>query len=116
MRVVNSPGGQTIAMSREMDEFIGGYAHLYSFDFEMLKTVLEKWGFGDVEESEPGQSKIDEMREFQHLVQGENKYDMHDEFVRKRNIYTSMKSGITVALTNLQRSKLIVEAKKSPRY
>ena len=34
-----SPGGQTIAMSREMDEFFGGYAHLYSFDFEMLNIT-----------------------------------------------------------------------------
>ena len=113
MRVVNSPGGQTIAMSLEMDELIGSYAHLYSFDLIMLKTVLEKWGFGDVEESEPGQSKIDEMREFQHLVQGENKYDMHDEFVREKNIYTSMKSGITVALIKPSKKQLIVEATKN---
>ena len=112
MRVVNSPGGQTIAMSREMDEFIGGYAHLYSFDFIMLKTVLEKWGFGDVEESEPGQSKIDEMREFQHLVQGENKYDMHDEFVREKKYLNVNEEWHYGGFDKSSKKQLIVEAKK----
>ena len=47
-----SPGKNTLAISREMDEIFGGYAHIYQFDFEMLEILLKKWGFSQIKESE----------------------------------------------------------------
>ena len=34
-----------------MDEIFGGYAHIYHFDFEMLKILLTKWGFSKIKKS-----------------------------------------------------------------
>ena len=113
MRVVNSPGGQTIAMSREMDELIGSYAHLYSFDFEMLKTILEKWGFGNVIESEPGKSKVAELREFQHLCQGDQRYDMRDDFVVKKDYLNKNQNWHFSGFDKTSNKQLIVEATKN---
>ena len=36
IRKIISPGGNTILLSREFDEIIGSYGHLFAFDFEML--------------------------------------------------------------------------------
>ena len=41
MKQIISPGGQTIAINREFDEIFGGYAHLFCFDFELMKILLE---------------------------------------------------------------------------
>ena len=51
-----------------MDEYFGGYAHLIAFDFKMLKTILEKWGFSEIKKCSLGKSKIKDMREFQHIM------------------------------------------------
>ena len=48
LRQVISAGGQTIAINREFDEILGGYAHLFCFDFELMKILLEKWGFSNI--------------------------------------------------------------------
>ena len=74
VRLIVSPGSQSILFSREMDEYFGGYAHLIAFDFKMLKTILEKWGFSEVKECSPGKSSVKEMREFQHIVINGKKY------------------------------------------
>lgn len=84
VRVLISPGGQTIAMSRELDEIFGGYAHLYSYDFDMLRILLNKWGFDQVVESERGESAISELRTFQYLAHDGATYDLNDPFVRNR--------------------------------
>ena len=44
IRKIISPGGNTILLSREFDEIIGSYGHLFAFDFEMLRLILSKWG------------------------------------------------------------------------
>ena len=36
VRQIVSPGGQTIALNCEYDEIIGGYAHLYCYDFDSM--------------------------------------------------------------------------------
>lgn len=90
VRMLISPGQQTIAMSREMDEIFGGYAHLYSYDFEMMKTLLEKWGFGEVKESEPGESAIAELQTLQHLVHDGEVMNRSGEYVKKKKY---MKTG-----------------------
>ena len=50
MNFIVSPGQDTALYSRNLNEFIAGYAHLYSYDFMMLKTLLERTGYYLVEE------------------------------------------------------------------
>ena len=112
VRVLISPGSQTLAISREMDEIFGGYAHLYSYDFEMLRTVLEKWGFGRIVESEPGQSSIEELGDFQHIVYEGKRYAMDDPFVREKR---HKQSGVGWHMSGFDKTssrQLVVEATK----
>ena len=45
MNFIVSPGQDTILLDRGMSQFVAGYAHLYSYDFDMLRTMLETLGF-----------------------------------------------------------------------
>ena len=42
MNFIVSPGQDTALFNRNLDEFIAGYAHLYCYDFEMLKNFVQK--------------------------------------------------------------------------
>ncbi len=112
LRMLISPGGQTLAISREMDEIFGGYAHLYSYDYEMLSTVLEKWGFGDIRECEPGQSQIEELRDFQHAESNGKRYDMKDPFVKDKSFLAEGSDGHFTGFDKTSTTQLVVEAKK----
>ncbi len=112
MRLLISPGGQTLAISREMDEILGGYAHLYSFDFEMLSRVLEKWGFGEIKECSPGQSAIEELRDHQHVVCDAKRYAMSDSFVREKKYIEPGMNSYVSGFDKTSTRQLVVEAKK----
>ena len=112
VRVLISPGQQTIAISRELDEILGGYAHLNCFDFEMLSTVLKKWGFGDIVESEPGKSKLKSLKKIQYLRCDGNEYDMKDDFVLSKSFLKSGKEWSYGGFDKSSSRQLIVEAKK----
>jgi predicted SAM-dependent methyltransferase len=83
MNVVITPGHDVMLMSRELDELIGVYAHTYGYDFEMMKTYLEKWGFEDVKQSDYCTSELEELQEEQHIVYKNEKFVIDDESVRK---------------------------------
>lgn len=108
-----SPGQQTLAISREMDEILGGYAHLYHFDFEMMRILLEKWGFTDVREMPFGESADPDMNgNLLHVHQGDKDYALDDPFVRDK---TYIKNGEDWVLTGFDKApavSLIVEARK----
>ena len=36
-----NPEQDTILVNRDVDKFISGYAHLYSYDFNMMKILLK---------------------------------------------------------------------------
>jgi len=112
VRTLISPGQQTLAMSREMDELIGSYAHLYGFDDEMLKIVLEKWGFGEVAVSTPGGSPIEELRQFQHLVHDGKIYDMKDSFVVAGEYRKSGRTWHFAGFDKRSKKQVVIEAKK----
>jgi hypothetical protein len=112
VRTLISPGKQTIALSREMDEIYGGYAHLYAYDFEMLKTLLEKWGFTDVGESDPGGSLLEELHEPQHFVHDGNAYELDDSFVKNREYRKQGGEWFYTGFDKKTRKSLCVEAKK----
>ena len=59
---VVSPGQDTALYNRSLTEFIGGYAHLYCYDFLMLKTLLERTGFTDVRQMKFCDSEIEDCK------------------------------------------------------
>jgi hypothetical protein len=67
MNFLVSPGADSFLYSRN-GEPIGGYAHLYCYDFDMMKILLERHGFGQVVKSDFGHSSIEEMREPLHVI------------------------------------------------
>lgn len=111
MRLLISPGSQTIAISREIDEFLGGYAHLYCFDFEIMRVLLQKWGFSNIKECKPGGSKIKEMREFQHVVCNKKKYDMDSSFVKNKK-FEKYENFYFSGFDKKWKNQLIIEAVK----
>lgn len=112
LRVMISPGNQTLAISREMDEILGGYAHLYSFDFVMMKILLEKWGYTNIKESKPGESSIDELKIFQHLSSNSKIYDMNDEYVTKKQYLKENAEWYFSGFDKTSKKQLVVEAIK----
>ena len=79
-----SPGKNTLAVSREMDEIFGGYAHIYHFDFMMLKILLKKWGFGKIYSPKFSKSLDKDMCNQLCVKVGTEKYSMQSKFVREK--------------------------------
>ena len=48
MNFIVSPGQDTVLLNRNLNKFIAGYAHLYSYDFDMMKKLLHMTGFGEI--------------------------------------------------------------------
>jgi predicted SAM-dependent methyltransferase len=113
LRLIVSPGGQTLALSREMDEIIGGYAHLHAFDFEMLKTVLEKYGFEDVVESKPGESAVEELRTMQYWICNGNRYESNAPEIKIQNLHKHAADAVMSGFDKPSKSQLVVEARKA---
>jgi len=121
MNFIVSPGQDTALMNRGLNQFIAGYAHLYSYDFEMMKILLERTGFGDVRQMEFCQSSYPDYEEPLH-VQGLNPVweNFNQAFYKKHNLVHRYddESGhyeITFKVTGFDRdplTSLIVEAKK----
>lgn len=72
MSFVVSPGYDNFVFDSELRQFIAGYAHLYSYDFEMMSGLLRHYGFNDVRECDIEDSSIPEHRR---LRGGEHDYD-----------------------------------------
>ena len=49
MNFIVSPGQDTILVDRNVNGFIAGYAHIYSYDFDMLKVMLNKLGYKNIQ-------------------------------------------------------------------
>ena len=113
IRKILSPGGNTILVSREFDEIIGSYGHLFAFDFEMLRLILTKWGFADIKNCKIGQSSITEIsKNLQSFVCGDKKYSLKDTFVKKKKYKASNEKYFFTGFDKITENKLIVEAKK----
>ena len=70
-----------------MDEIFGGYAHIYHFDFEMLKILLTKWGFSKIKKSKFCQSVDKDMKKPLSVVLKNKKYSLSSDFVRRKEIF-----------------------------
>ena len=115
-----SPGQDTILLDRDLSEFIGGYAHLYAYDFEMLKILLSNCGFGDIKQMGFCVSLIPELKEPLHVEGFEKKWqNFNKKFYRENGLVHEYKNGhyhINFSVTGFDRdplTSLIVEAKKT---
>lgn len=85
MNFIISPGQDTALFNKSLTEFIGGYAHVYLYDFEMLKTLFERYGF-KAEQKKFCESNIQDFSEPLH-VEGMDPIwvDLNKEFFNKHN-------------------------------
>ena len=120
MNFIVSPGQDTILLDRGVSEFIAGYAHLYSYDFQMLQTMFEKLGFMNSVESGFCNSSIEEMREPLHVTTLPRIWEnMNPEFYRRNKLRHELVDGtyhINFKVTGFDRdplTSLIVECSKS---
>jgi len=111
LNIIISPGYDTVLMSRDYDEILGGYGHVSSYDFEMLKTCFEKWGFGKVRQTEFCQSFNEELREAQQIFAGGKYYPADDETAQKK-MKTSPSDCHMTGFDNYPERSLYVEAEK----
>lgn len=112
VHTVITPGQQALLVSREMDEVFSGYAHLFCYDFEMMRTLLEKWGFGEVVESTYRGSAIEELRAPQELVCGEDAHAWDSPYVRANEYQKSGKPWHYTGFDKQEKKGLFVEARK----
>ena len=119
MNFIVSPGQDTILVDRNVSDFIAGYAHLYSYDFNMLSIMLDKLGFGSILQKEFCDSKIKELSEPLHVDSLPPVWkNMNVEFYKEHGLRHEMIDGIyhiNFRVTGFDRdplTSLIIECEK----
>jgi hypothetical protein len=118
MNFIVSPGQDTVLLDRNLQQFIAGYAHLYSYDYKMLAIMLEKLGYSP---RQVGfcESEVPEMRQPLHVLGLDDKWqNFNQEFYAKNGLVHRLIDGkyeINFRVTGFDRdplTSLIIEAKK----
>ena len=121
MNFIVSPGQDTALYNRGLNKFIAGYAHLYSYDYNMLRILLEKTGFEQVEQKDFCDSELEDYKEPLHVEGRPPKWEnLNQEFYKKNGLihYYDPEEGkynINFKVTGFDRdplTSLIIEAKK----
>jgi hypothetical protein len=121
MNFIVSPGQDTALYDRGLNEFIAGYAHVYSYDFIMLKTLLERTGFYCVEKKIFCESELEDYKEPLHVVGMDAEWkNFNQDFYKENNLvhhYDPVvgKYNINFKVTGFDRdplTSLIIEARK----
>jgi hypothetical protein len=120
MNFIVSSGQDNIMMDNTLTKFIAGYAHVYLYDFTMLKTILNACGF-KVKKKNFCQSKFKDFRE-PLRVKGlsSNWNNLNAKYFKKNKLvnYFDKKKGTYVKNFEMQgfdrdpTYSLIVEAEK----
>ncbi|MDC0092776.1 methyltransferase domain-containing protein [Alphaproteobacteria bacterium] len=122
MNFIVSPGQDTALYDRGLSEFIAGYAHLYSYDFKMLKILLERTGFHCVEQKQFCESEIEDYQEPLHVEGMDPTWQNFNQNFYKENdlihYYDSVEGKyiINFKVTGFDRdplTSLIIEARKN---
>ena len=120
MNFIVSPGQDTILLNRDLNKFIAGYAHLYSYDFTMMKILLSKCGFKEIRKKNFCQSKIKDFRVPCHILGKKPTYkNLNNKFYKKNKLIHEYKNGkynINFKFTGFDKdplTSLIIEAKKN---
>ena len=121
MNFIVSPGQDTIIFNNTLTKFITGLGHIYLYDFEMLKILLERYGFYDIKQQKFCESELKDYEEPVHVEGMEPKWqDLNKQFFQSHeliNQYNPQKKTYETnfILTGFDRdpiTSLIVEAKK----
>ena len=119
MNFIVSPGQDTILLDRNLNKFIAGYAHLYAYDFNMIKIILKKCGFKNIIQKKFCDSKIDDFKIPCHVLGKSSRYqNLNNKFYRRNKLVHEYKNGkykINFKFTGFDKdpnTSLIVEAKK----
>ena len=121
MNFIVSPGQDTVLYNRSLTEFIAGYAHLYSYDFNMLRILLERTGFYLIEQKGFCVSDLKDYETPMHVVGKKPEWhDLNQEYYRKNDLvhYYDEKEKrykINFNITGFDRdplTSLIIEARK----
>ena len=118
MNFVVSPGQDTALFNRDLNQFVAGYAHLYSYDYEMLATLLDHVGYIP-RQAKFGESDIEELREPLHVIgQKPIWQNLNQDFYSKNGLIHKMTNGkyeINFKTTGFDRNpltSLVIEATK----
>jgi len=113
-----SPGQDTALLDRDLKTFIAGYAHIYSYDYEMIKILFTKLGFSP-RKAIFNDSIAEVMKEPLHVVGLEPKWqNLNQKFYNDNKLVHKLVEGkyhINFKVTGFDRdplTSLIVEAKK----
>ena len=113
-----SPGQDTVLTDRSLSSFIAGYAHLYSYDYNMLSLILEDCGFTS-RQAEFCDSHDPEMQIPLHVDGMEPAWrNLNQAFYTKHNLVHKLIDGkysINFNLTGFDRdpvTSLIIESRK----
>jgi hypothetical protein len=118
MNFIVSPGQDTALLNRNLDKFISGYAHLYSYDYNMLSIILKKNGFIP-RKANFNDSKIKEMGVPMHIKGLKPTWqNLNKKFYKKEKLIHKLINGkykINFKTTGFDRdpfTSLIIEAVK----
>jgi len=120
MNFVISPGQDTVLVDRGLSEFVGGYAHLYAYDFGMMKILLDGCGFSDVRKVGFCESSVAEFSEPMHVTGLPPVWRaFNDQFFKDNkltHVYENGRYNINFTITGFDKNpitSLIIEARKS---
>ena len=118
MNFIVSPGQDTILLDRNLKNFIGGYAHVYSYDFQMLDIMMSRLGF-KCRRASFYDSEVKQLREPMHVSQLPPVWqNLNQEFYKANNLVHRLVNGkyeINFTVSGFDRdplTSLIVEAHK----
>ena len=118
MNFIVSPGQDTALLNRDLNKFVAGYAHLYSYDYDMLAIMLERLGYAP-RQVKFGESNINELTEPLHVVGLDPIWqNFNQDFYSKNGLIHKMTNGryeINFNTTGFDRNpltSLIIEATK----
>ncbi len=119
MNFIVSPGQDTVLLDRGLKTFIGGYAHVYSYDYNMLDIMMTKLGFLP-RKALFSDSLLEEVRTPMHVTgMSPTWQNLNQEFYNKNNLVHKLIDGkyeINFTVSGFDRdplTSLIVEAKKN---
>tara|TARA_B100002051_G_scaffold276634_1_gene326378 strand:- start:13146 stop:14018 length:873 start_codon:yes stop_codon:yes gene_type:complete len=121
MNFIVSPGQDTALFTRDLNEFIAGYAHLYCYDFNMLKILFERTGFHSIKQKEFLDSDLQDYTEPLHIIGLDPVWhDLNQKFYKENGLVHHYdpklkKYIIDFKVTGFDRdplTSLIIEARK----
>jgi len=87
MGFIISNGSDSVLFDSEIRNAVCGYAHLFCYDFEMLKGLLSFWGFSDIKQCSIDESAIPEHKELRDGgYDGIKDHSLIVECIKDRNV------------------------------